>query len=155
MPKLFSKDYQPARKNPPFSATNQPAGRGRKPKLGSIPDGARKKIVTALWHALALPDQATAADYLKRTAEELPEYGYMIQVYAKGMMGKNGIAYVADLLDRIIGKPKQATELLVGAKERTAINITLGDPDAVAGLRHALATGAQPAPPEGEDPDEE
>lgn len=148
----FTSENQPDRRHPPFSSTCQPEHRGR-PRLAKIPKGAREKIIEALWHALSLPDQATAADYLKRTAETLPEYGYLIQIYAKGMMGKNGIAYVADLLDRILGKPKQTTDLNLGAKTGAAIQVTLADPAAVEGLKHALATGAQPAPPEGEDPD--
>ena len=146
MPK-FTTENQPDRKHPPFSATNQPEGRGRKPKLKNIPADAREKIIEALWHALSLPDQRTAQDYLSRTAKQLPEYGYMIQVYAKGMMGKNGIIYVADLLDRLIGKPKQTTEVNVGSA-RTAIQLSVGDPEALAGLRKALETGAQPRDPE-------
>lgn len=143
-----------SKRHPPFSSTNQPAHRGRRMKLKNLPPDAREKITEALWHALSLPDQATASEYLKRTAKDLPEYGYLIQVYAKGMMGKNGIAYVADLLDRILGKPKQATELTVGSRTGSAIQVTLGDPAAVEGLRHALETGAQPREPETEDADE-
>lgn len=144
-----------SRRHPPFSSTNQPANRGRKPKLKNLPPDAREKITEALWHALSLPDQKTAAEYLNKTARELPEYGYLIQVYAKGMMGKNGIAYVADLLDRILGKPKQTADFTLGAKPGTGIQVTLADPEAVAGLRHALETGAQPAPPADDAPDED
>ena len=107
----FSKDNQPSRKAPPFSSTNQPANRGRKPKLKSIPPDAREKVLEVMWHALTLPDQKTAMDYLKREANELPQYGYLIQCYAKGMMGKNSILYISDILDRLFGKPKQVTDI--------------------------------------------
>ena len=95
MPKI-DKDWNPGRATQ-FSSTNQPKGRrGRKPKLKSIPDDAKEKVMAALFHALTLPDQKTAMEYLKKEASELPEFGYLIQVYAKGMMGKNGVAYVSD-----------------------------------------------------------
>ena len=77
----------------------------------------------ALYHALTLPDQRTAAEYLAKTAKELPEYGYLIQVYAKGMMGKNGYLYVSDLLDRLFGKPKQVTDI--------SADIGLGEPPVI------------------------
>lgn len=122
MPK-FSKDYQPSRKAAPFSSTNQPKNRGRKPKLKSIPDDAKEKVYSALYHALTLPDQKTAAEYLARTAEELPQFGYLIQVYAKGMMGKNAVLYVSDLLDRLFGKPKQVADI--------SADIGLGEPPVI------------------------
>lgn len=52
------------------------------------------------------------------------------------------------------GSWRQKQDVTLGAQERTAINITLGDPDAVAGLRHALETGAQPRKPENETPED-
>ena len=109
MPKI-DKDWNPGR-HTQFSSTNQPKNRGRKPKLKHIPDDARDKVLEALFHALTLPDQRTAAEYLKKTAEDLPEFGYLIQVYAKGMMGKNAVLYVSDLLDRLFGKPKQVADI--------------------------------------------
>lgn len=122
MPK-FSKDYQPSRKAAPFSSTNQPKNRGRKPKLKSIPEDARDKVFSALYHALTLPDQKTAAEYLQKTAAELPQFGYLIQVYAKGMMGKNAVLYVSDLLDRLFGKPKQVADI--------SADIGLGEPPVI------------------------
>ena len=122
MPK-FSKDYQPSRKAAPFSSTNQPKNRGRKPKLKSIPDDAKDKVYSALYHALTLPDQKTAAEYLQKTAAELPQFGYLIQVYAKGMMSKNAVLYVSDLLDRLFGKPKQVADI--------SADIGLGEPPVI------------------------
>ena len=118
----IDKDWNPGR-HTQFSSTNQPKNRGRKPKLKNIPDDAREKVMEALYHALTLPDQRTAAEYLAKTAKELPEYGYLIQVYAKGMMGKNGYLYVSDLLDRLFGKPKQVTDI--------SADIGLGEPPVI------------------------
>lgn len=121
MPKI-DKDWNPGR-HTQFSSTNQPKNRGRKPKLKSIPADARDKVMEALFHALTLPDQRTAMEYLKKEAKDLPEFGYLIQVYAKGMMGKNGYLYVSDLLDRLFGKPKQAAEITA--------DIGIGDPPVI------------------------
>lgn len=134
-----------------FTAENQPRKQRGPRKLKSIPKDAREKVYAALYHALTLPDQKTAAEYLQKTAEDLPECGYIIQVYAKGMMGKNAAAYTSDILDRLFGKPKQTTDMNVGASTGTAVQVTVGTPEAAEGLRHALATGAQPGDPDKED----
>lgn len=128
-----------------FTSENQPAGRGRKPGLKSIPADARDKVFAALYHALTLPDQKTAAEYLNKTAEELPEFGYLIQVYAKGMMGKSAGFYTSDILDRLFGKPKQTTEMNIGGQKGNDLQIIVKSSEAAEGLRKALATGAQPA----------
>ena len=83
---------------------------------------------------------------MDKATEELPEFGFLIQIYARGMMGNNAIAYVSDILDRIIGKPRQSQDVTLESK-RPAIIVTLGSQEAVDGLRHALATGAQPRDP--------
>lgn len=113
-----------------FTADNQPVKRTGPRKLKSIPPDAREKVYAALYHALTLPDQKTAAEYLNKTAEELPEFGYLIQVYAKGMMGKTAGIYTSDILDRLFGKPKQVSEIgftkevpvLVSKEEQEAFN---------------------------------
>ena len=134
-----------------FGSDNQPAQRPRGPrKLKSIPKDAREKVYAALYHALTLPDQKTAAEYLQKTAEDLPEFGYLIQVYAKGMMGKQAGIYTADILDRLFGKARQTTDMNVGASNGAAVQVTVGTPEAAEGLRHALATGAQPGDPDKE-----
>ena len=113
-----------------FSADNQPDGRGRKPKLRAIPADARDKVYAALYHALTLPDQKTAADYLNKVADELPECGYLIQVYAKGMMSKNAGIYTSDILDRLFGKPKQVSE--IGFTKEVPVIVTASEKDALA-----------------------
>lgn len=133
-----------------FSSTDQPQNPGRKPTLKSIPADARDKVYAALYHALTLPDQKTAAEYLNRAAEELPECGYLIQVYAKGMMGKMASVYITDILDRLFGKPKQTTETTIGTQTGSAIQITVGSQEAADALKKVIATGAQPREPENE-----
>lgn len=114
-----------------FSSTNQPANRGRKkkPRLKDIPPDARERVYSALFHALSLPDQRTAAEYLNKVAEELPEFGYLIQIYAKGMMGKQGILYASDLLDRLFGKPRQAQDIDIAVNNGTPPVIVFGTPE--------------------------
>lgn len=149
MPKiLFSKDNQPDRKHPPFSSTNQPANRGRKPRLANLPPDAREEITKVLWHALTLPDRQTAQDYLNRAAADLPKYGCLIQVYARGLLSKNGADVADQILDRLFGKPKQTTEMNVGSAAGSAIQITVGSQKTADALRKVLATGAQPRDPE-------
>ena len=136
-----------------FTSDDQPAVRGKrkpKPKLKDIPPDAREKVYAALFHALTIPDRKTAEAYLKAQADELPEYGYLIQVYAAGMMGKMGVAYTSDILDRLFGKPKQAKDITMRGN-LGGVNITVADPDAAAGLQRALDTGGQPAAPKDED----
>ena len=58
---------------------------------------------------------------------------------------------MSDILDRLFGKPKQTTDMNVGASTGTAVQVTVGTPEAAEGLRHALATGAQPGDPDKED----
>ena len=121
MPKI-DENWNPGR-HTQFSSTNQPKNRGRKPKLKNLPDNAREKVMEALYYALSLPDKETAIAYLNKKADELPEFGFLIQMYAKGMNGKNGIAYLSDLLDRLFGKPKQVTDINA--------DIGLGDPPTI------------------------
>lgn len=92
--------------------------------------------------------------YLMKVAQDLPECGFLIQVYAKGLMGKNALSYASDIMDRLFGKPKQTTENIIGTRDRAAMQIVVGTPEAAEGLRRALETGAQPAPPENEDGEE-
>lgn len=94
-----------------FSSIDQPKNPGRKPKLKSIPSDAQERVFSALYHALSLPDVAAAKSYMEKMAEELPEFGFLIQVYTKGLLGRNAIVYTSDILDRLFGKAKQVSEI--------------------------------------------
>lgn len=112
-----------------FTSTDQPKNPGRKPKLKSIPADAQDKVYSALYTALTMDDVETAGMYLMKQAEQLPECGFIIQVYAKGLMGKNALAYASDIMDRLFGKAKQVTEIgitkeipvLITEQEKAAI----------------------------------
>lgn len=63
-----------------------------------------------LWTAISMPNQKAAATYLKDKEEELPECGFMFEVVIKGLMSRQGHFFLMDILDRLIGKPKQVQE---------------------------------------------
>ena len=125
----------------------KPPGSGRPPRLKKLPKNFRAKVMEALAHALTLPDAQTAADYLNRKAEELPEFGFMIQAYARGMLGKNSIFYLSDILDRLIGKPKTTTDMNLSGG-LAGINVTVEDPETAANLNAVLKAnrGGEPVP---------
>lgn len=137
-----------------FTSEDQPGNAGRKPKLKGIPKDAQDRVYAALYQALTLDSAEAASMYLMKVAKDLPECGFLIQVYAKGLMGKNALSYASDIMDRLFGKPKQTTENIIGTRDRAAMQIVVGTPEAAEGLRRALETGAQPAPPENEDGEE-
>ena len=133
-----------------FQPGVRPPGAGRRRKLKNIPENARDKVYAALYHVLTLPDKAAAEEYLKQTAKELPEYGNLIQVYTRGLLGNNGALVAEQILDRLFGKPTQSTDIKVGT-EGPSIQVTVGSPEAAAGLQNALKNGAQPAQPKTDD----
>lgn len=104
----FEKGNKSGRK---FSADNQPTGRGRKPRIKSVPADAQDAVYSALYHALTLPDKDTAKKYLEQTVADLPEYGFLIQTYADGMTAPGGWRVTEAIIDRLFGKPKQAQEI--------------------------------------------
>lgn len=94
-----------------FTSDNQPPAYKKKPKLRAIPPDAREKVFAALYYALTLPDKAAADAALQKVAQDLPECGYLIQVYARGLMGRNGADVADKILDRLFGKAKQVSEI--------------------------------------------
>ena len=129
------------------SAGGRASGRARRIK------STGRKLVRDLL-ALRQPDPKIVADlerYGVNVKDLTNEVAMTLRQVDKAIRRADTVAYNA-----VLKAAGYLTEdINIGTKERTVINITLGDPDAVAGLRHALATGAQPAPPEGEEPDEE
>lgn len=112
-----------------FTSTDQPPGYKKKPKLRLIPKDAQEKVFAALFYALSQPDKQSAAQALEKLQDELPEFGYLIQVYTRGLMGKNGAEVADKILDRLFGKPKQVSEIgftkevpvIVTEKEKEAL----------------------------------
>lgn len=88
---------------------------GRPPSFRSlmkkVPKNMQAKVMEVLWTAIAMQNQKTAAAYLKEKEQELPECGFMFEVVVKGLMSRQGHFFLMDILDRLIGKPKQVQEI--------------------------------------------
>lgn len=90
---------------------------GRPPTLAgvikSIPKDAQTKVHEILHHALALPNVQAAREYLESDATQaaLPEYGFLLQIAVKSLVGKAGWLTAMDIMDRLFGRPKQTTTL--------------------------------------------
>lgn len=87
---------------------------GRTPTLAgmikSIPKDAQVRVYEVLHHALALPNVRAAEQYLKSDEVQagLADYGFLLQVAIRSLMGKQGWLTAVDILDRLFGRPKQA-----------------------------------------------
>ena len=79
--------------------------------LKNIPADAREKVYDALWTAISQPDVKSASAYLQKTAEELPECGFVLQLAVKSLAGNKGWWALMDICDRLFGKPRQITEV--------------------------------------------
>lgn len=103
-----------------FSSTNQPANRGRLPKwvntIKSIPPDAQEKIYARLYEAMLCSSKDDAIAILNAKGDELGDYGFVLQVAARALSGKDGMGALSQILERIFGKPVQP-------------NIDLGDSD--------------------------
>ena len=108
------------KKGKKFSSTNQPAHNGRLPKwvntIKGIPPDAQEKIYTRLYEAMLCSSKDDAIAILNASGDELGEYGFVLQVAARALSGKDGIGALLQILERIFGKPVQP-------------NIDLGDSD--------------------------
>lgn len=96
-----------------------PNPKGRPPKfstqLKKMPRGFQEKVYAMLAKCIQAPDIATAKRYLLAQEGELGEYGIILQLAAKQMTADGGWGWSAlnDILDRLIGKPKQTSEMEV------------------------------------------
>lgn len=102
-------------KSTQFSSTNQPARNGRKKKLcnviNDIPDDAQRLVYARLWQAVQCRNKNEAISLLEKEAEELGEYGFVVQIAIEALVSKNGWTALMDIFDRVIGKPKTAADL--------------------------------------------
>lgn len=103
-----------------FSSTNQPEHNGRLPKwvntIKSIPPDAQEKIYARLYEAMLCASKDDAIAILNAKGDELGDYGFVLQVAARALSGKDGMGALSQILERIFGKPVQP-------------NIDLGDSD--------------------------
>lgn len=79
--------------------------------LKKIPEDAREKVHEALWTAISQTDVKSASAYLQKTAEELPECGFVLQLAVKTLAGQKGWFALMDICDRLFGKPRQIAEI--------------------------------------------
>lgn len=79
--------------------------------LKNMPQDAREKVHDALWTAISQPDIKAASAYLQKTAEELPECGFILQLAVKTLAGPKGWFALMDICDRLFGKPRQVAEI--------------------------------------------
>ena len=101
----------------PKGQSGNPAGRQQKlaNAIAGIPPDAQKKVYDVLHHALALPNVNAAKEYLEGEAQAcIGEYGFLLQIAIRSLMGKTGWLTANDILDRLFGKPKQTTQLSGG-----------------------------------------
>lgn len=92
-----------------------------------LPRNLQNKVMDVLWTAISMPNARQAAAYLKEKEDELPECGFMFEILVKGLMGKNGSMVLMDILDRLIGKPKQIQELTGSLNLTDKPRIEFGD----------------------------
>ena len=88
---------------------------GRPPLLCNVmknlPQDAREKVYDALWTAISQQDVKSASAFLQKTAAELPECGFVLQLAVKTLAGAKGWWALMDICDRLFGKPRQITEV--------------------------------------------
>lgn len=87
---------------------------GRQPFLCNVlkmPPEAQEMAMSALWTAISQKDVRSAKEYLEKTAEELPECGFALQIAVKALMGNKGWDAMMDIFDRLWGRPRQTTEI--------------------------------------------
>lgn len=103
-----------------FSSTNQPEHNGRLPKwvntIKSIPPDAQEKIYARLYEAMLCSSKDDAIAILNAKGDELGDYGFVLQVAARALSGKDGMGALSQILERIFGKPVQP-------------NLDIDDPD--------------------------
>ena len=95
----------------PKGTSGNPKGR---PKtlagaIKSIPKDAKTRVLEVLHHAIALRNVKEAKAYLESDAvqDELPEYGFLLQLALKSLISKTGWLTAVDIMDRLFGKPRQ------------------------------------------------
>jgi hypothetical protein len=105
------KNLIPAKKG----EVRNPYGRPRKlsKALRTIPQDAQEKIYGILHYAISLGSVAEASEYIKTQRATDVEYGVVLQLAEKALLGKNGWQALNDIMDRLFGKPKQVQDVAV------------------------------------------
>ena len=94
------------------------------------------KVYDRLHAAIALGSVKEAAEYLKKEADELGEYGFILQLAVKSLMGKNGWFVLMDICDRLFGKPRMTAE--IHSAEGFSVNIQVPDSETADALNKIM-----------------
>lgn len=102
-----------------FSSTNQPANRGRKPKVFTqlskdwqargIERATSHAIAEAFEYLLALP-LTEVKEIAGRADDEANDMPMAVRLAAKELLGRRALDIFKEMLDRSHGKPRQAIE---------------------------------------------
>ena len=100
---------------------------GRPKKLVNVIKGVPKDIQVQVYgvlaYALTLPDIKTAKEYLQKQSGEMGKYGFVLQVAIKQLTRDDAWSWSAlmDIMDRLWGRPKQATEITASGEGLTIV----------------------------------
>ena len=102
-----------------FSSTNQPANRGRKPKVFTqlskdwqergIERATSHAIAEAFEYLLALP-LTEVKEIAGRADDDANDMPMAVRLAAKELLGRRALDIFKEMLDRAHGKPRQAVE---------------------------------------------
>lgn len=102
---------------------------GKKPNLAKLikklPQDAQVKVYDRLHTAIALGSIKEASAYLSKEAEELGEYGLILQLAVRSLTGKEGWNVFMDICDRLFGKPRMTAE--IHSSEVVAVHVQVPD----------------------------
>ena len=106
--KQFSKEYQPQRKR----------GKSLKGYLSECPREIQGEIRAMMLHALSFKNRDEAKQYLQAKADDLPQYGFVLQVVIYELCGKRGFSAVVELYKLFFGAAPIVTETIDGKEEQ-------------------------------------
>lgn len=109
--------------------THNPNGRPKKlvNAIKDLPPHMMEDIHGILGYALTLESEAEAKRYLEAKAEELGQYGFLMQIAIRQLSNKNyGWGAAMDIMDRLFGKPRQSAEV---KHTGDSINIIVKSPE--------------------------
>lgn len=94
--------------------TRNPNGRPKKlvNVIKKIPKDMQEKVYGVLAFALTLESEKEAKKYLEKSAQELGQYGFVLQIAIKQLLKDSwGWSALMDILDRLYGKPKMSADI--------------------------------------------
>lgn len=99
--------------------SGNPAGRQKALArvIGEIPPEAQVEIYRTLHSALAMESIDEAVRYIQEEGEKHGKYGAVFQVAVRALNGNNGWQALCDILDRLFGKPRQATDVTISGSQ--------------------------------------